>query len=200
MVMEYCSNGDLLSYIQKNGRLSDTKGRRWMRALLDAIEYLHKKNIAHRDIKAENVLISCRENVKLTDFGFVCELSDNFYSRTYCGSRAYSSPELLKGIPYDVFKNDVWSLGVLCYVSMTNSMPFREDSNTNAAIIDQQRRRTYRWPNFVSHECRQSIDTMMAFYQDERPTVKQSKKFPFFLRSTSQTKISYDDDSAEICA
>jgi serine kinase len=197
MVMEYCPNGDLLSYIQKKGPLSDTKGRRWMRALLDAVGYLHKNRIAHRDIKAENVLISRRENVKLTDFGFACELSDHYYSRTYCGSRAYSSPEVLKGIPYDVYKNDVWSLGVLCFVSMTSSMPFREDSNTNSAIVEQQRRRTYRWPTYVSPECRQSIDTMMAFYQDDRPTTKESKKLPFFLRGSVQTKMECDDDSAE---
>uniref|UniRef100_A0A914QV06 Protein kinase domain-containing protein n=1 Tax=Panagrolaimus davidi TaxID=227884 RepID=A0A914QV06_9BILA len=167
MVMEYCPNGDLLSYIQKKGPLSDTKGRRWMRALLDAVGYLHKNRIAHRDIKAENACLN------------------------------FNCYKVLKGIPYDVYKNDVWSLGVLCFVSMTSSMPFREDSNTNSAIVEQQRRRTYRWPTYVSPECRQSIDTMMAFYQDDRPTTKESKKLPFFLRGSNQAKMECDDDSAE---
>uniref|UniRef100_A0AC34G6X0 Protein kinase domain-containing protein n=1 Tax=Panagrolaimus sp. ES5 TaxID=591445 RepID=A0AC34G6X0_9BILA len=186
MVMEYCPNGDLLSYIQRNGALSDNLGRRWMRALLDAVVYLHKNNIAHRDIKAENILISRRYNVKLADYGFVCECPDNLFSRTYCGSRAYSSPEVLNGIPYDVKKNDVWSMGVLCFVSMTNTMPYREEANNNAAIVEQQRRKQYRWPSYVSHDCRKSIDSMMTFYQDERPTAKEAKKLPFFERQLQQ--------------
>uniref|UniRef100_A0A914Z0U3 Protein kinase domain-containing protein n=1 Tax=Panagrolaimus superbus TaxID=310955 RepID=A0A914Z0U3_9BILA len=184
-----------LSYIQRNGALSDSHGRRWMRAVLDAVQYLHRNNIAHRDIKAENILISRRQNIKIADFGFVCESPDNFYSRTYCGSRAYSSPEVLTGIRYDVFKNDIWSLGVLCFVSMTNTMPYREESNNNAAIVEQQRRKQYRWPSYVSHDCRQSIDSMMAFYQGERPTAKEAKKLPFFehVINQSQQRSSHEE-------
>jgi serine kinase len=183
MVMEFCHNGDLLSYIQANGPLSDTVGRRWLRGILDAVNYLHKLQYAHRDIKAENVLISRRHTVKLADFGFACPQPPNFFSRTYCGSRAYSSPEILMGIPYDIYKNDIWSFGVLCFIVMTSSMPFRESTNSNNEIVEQQRRRSYRWPNYVAEDCRQSVEVMLTFQQEKRPSAKQIKSLPFFSRT-----------------
>lgn len=205
MIMEYCHNGDLLSYIQTNGPLSDNTGRRWMRCLLEAVNYIHKLNYAHRDIKAENVLISRRHTVKLADFGFACPQPTNFYSRTYCGSRAYSSPEVLMGVPYDVYKNDIWSLGVLCFVAMTSSMPYRELSNTNGAIVEQQRRQTYRWPNYVAVDCRETVDTMLTFQQEKRPSAKQTRTLSFFTRSAttppvlvSDNKMVYDVDMENV--
>uniref|UniRef100_A0AC34GC79 Protein kinase domain-containing protein n=1 Tax=Panagrolaimus sp. ES5 TaxID=591445 RepID=A0AC34GC79_9BILA len=93
--------------------------------------------------------------------------------------------EVLMGVPYDVYKNDIWSLGVLCFVAMTSSMPFREIANTNSAIVDQQRRRSYRWPKYVAEDCQVSIDAMLTFQQEKRPSAKQTRALPFFSRSVS---------------
>uniref|UniRef100_A0A7E4ZZV1 Aurora kinase n=1 Tax=Panagrellus redivivus TaxID=6233 RepID=A0A7E4ZZV1_PANRE len=180
MIMEYCSAGDLLSHIQRHGPLSRTRAQRWMRSLLDAVHYLHKRKIAHRDIKAENVLISASNKVKLSDFGFACTMNTVQRSTTYCGSRAYSSPQILSAQPYDIYKNDVWSLGALCFVVLTNTMPFREDGQNNSQIIAQQARRGYSWPQNIAYDVVRSVDSMMTYDEGARPTARECKKLPFF--------------------
>lgn len=83
--------------------------------------------------------------------------------------------------PYDVFKNDVWCFGIVCFVVMTGSLPFPE--SFNAVIVEQQRRRSYRWPKYVSAECRETVDLLLTFRQEKRPSAKQAKALPFFNRS-----------------
>ncbi len=77
-------------------------------------------------------------NIKLCDFGFSKNVSTclNELSETYCGSKAYASPEILLGQPYEPKKADVWALGVIFYIFLTGNMPFKED-RYNATILDQ---------------------------------------------------------------
>ena len=104
------------------------------------------------------------------------------------------------GVPYDVYKNDVFSFGVLCYVAMTNSMPFREDKNTNAAIVEQQKNRRYRWPHFVAVDCQMSVDRMLTFEQNDRPTAKEAKYLAFFKTPEQSPNTFTDDRTVDIYA
>lgn len=93
-------NGDLLNYIEKYGPVSEKQANIWFYQLTSAIKYLHSLNIVHRDIKSENILISKHMNFKLADFGFAREFlmeNENDLSKTYCGSAAYSAPEIVQG-------------------------------------------------------------------------------------------------------
>lgn len=97
--MDFCSHGDLLDCIIKNGALPNRKIKLFFGQLASAIYYLHTKEISHRDIKCENILIESSYSVKLTDFGFariVIEKGKAIMSKTFCGSAAYASPEILK--------------------------------------------------------------------------------------------------------
>jgi len=69
-----------------------------------------------RDLKCENILLDIYNNVKLSDFGFSRIQTADQLSRTYCGSAAYASPEVLQGIPYHGTAYDIWSLGVILYI------------------------------------------------------------------------------------
>ena len=103
MILEYANGGDMLSHIQKiNGPLPESENKLWMKQICSAVDFLHKKEISHRDLKLENLLIDSSKNVKLCDFGFAKNLSIlDELSQTYCGSKAYASPEILLGLPYD---------------------------------------------------------------------------------------------------
>lgn len=88
--MSLASNGDILSYVQTYGAVNDNLARIWFYQMTKGLDYLHSLNIAHRDLKCENVLLSKNYNVKLADFGFARYCSDRVGNRvlseTFCGS------------------------------------------------------------------------------------------------------------------
>lgn len=89
------------------------------------MEYCHSKGVAHRDLKCENILLDKKGQVKIIDFGFgrgnLEPVKDKYLrSTTYCGSYAYACPEILQGIPYVPQLSDVWSMGVILFVTVSN--------------------------------------------------------------------------------
>ena len=72
--MEYAQGDSLHSHLkaQPNRQFSEDKAKKIMKQLLGSIDYLHQRNIAHRDVKLENIIIDSRGHIKLIDFGFCC--------------------------------------------------------------------------------------------------------------------------------
>ncbi|XP_055548181.1 testis-specific serine/threonine-protein kinase 1-like [Wyeomyia smithii] len=128
--MRLAELGDLLSYIRRHGALAEERCRFWFYQMVDAIRYLHEMDIAHRDLKCENILISKNLNIKLSDFGFAryCknEIGNNIMSSTFCGSAAYAAPEIMSATLYQPKAADLWSLGVVLFIMLNGTMPFDE--------------------------------------------------------------------------
>lgn len=96
LVMEFVPGGDLLDYLGAHGRLSEDTARGVFRQLVSAVHYCHEKGVAHRDLKAKNVLLDARMNATLVDFGLGA--ASNVHQRsTFCGSLLYMAPELFLG-------------------------------------------------------------------------------------------------------
>ncbi|XP_063991407.1 testis-specific serine/threonine-protein kinase 1 [Diachasmimorpha longicaudata] len=138
--MRCADNGDLLDYVLRHKLVPEQQSQTWFRQMASGLHYLHSKNIAHRDLKCENILLSHKFHVKLADFGFArfCVDSENrrILSHTYCGSAAYAAPEIVSGTPYNPKLADVWSLGIILYIMLNGRMPFN-DENPTKLLRDQ---------------------------------------------------------------
>lgn len=139
--MSFAENGDLLTYIKKAGPVDELQAKAWFLQMAKALKYLHSHDIAHRDLKCENILLSKRLNIKLADFGFARYCRDDnghdIKSETYCGSAAYAAPEVVRGHPYDPKLADAWSLGIILFIMLNAKMPF-DDSNLSRLLEFQQ--------------------------------------------------------------
>lgn len=157
--MQHAENGSILDLIHKERRIPEPRACHLFRQIMSAVAYCHAQEVAHRDLKCENILLDAKFNVKLIDFGFAkCFKSvpatsgekkmealylergvlpkiekDTNLSETYCGSYAYASPEILKGIPYDPFLSDVWAMGCVLFAMVFGRLPF--DDKDPAKLI-----------------------------------------------------------------
>ncbi|CAF1134929.1 unnamed protein product [Didymodactylos carnosus] len=141
IVMEYAQGGDLLDYINKMGRLKEHVAKRMFGELCEAIQYIHSRDICHRDLKCENLLLDKYERIKLADFGFSRFCYDKYHkktlSRTFCGSAAYAAPEILRGQEYNPKLYDIWSMGCILYIMIYGTMPY-DDSDIKKMVQAQQ--------------------------------------------------------------
>ncbi|XP_069374387.1 protein kinase D4 [Paralichthys olivaceus] len=133
-------HGDMLEMILSNekGRLPERNTRFLVIQILEALRYLHLKHIAHCDLKPENVLLASAEplpQVKLCDFGFARIISEKSFRRTVVGTPAYLAPEVISSSGYNR-SLDMWSVGVIMYVSLSGTFPFNEDEDIKQQITN----------------------------------------------------------------
>ncbi|XP_006859789.1 PREDICTED: phosphorylase b kinase gamma catalytic chain, skeletal muscle/heart isoform isoform X3 [Chrysochloris asiatica] len=129
LVFDLMRQGELFDYLTEKVTLSEKETRKIMRALLEVICALHKLNIVHRDLKPENILLDDDRNIKLTDFGFSCQLRPGERLREVCGTPIYLAPEIIACSMNDDHPGygkevDMWSTGVIMYTLLAGSPPF----------------------------------------------------------------------------
>ncbi|XP_054739604.1 SNF-related serine/threonine-protein kinase isoform X1 [Anastrepha obliqua] len=179
LVLELGDGGDLYDYIMKHeGGLSEEFARKYFKQILRAITYCHQLHVVHRDLKPENVVFFEKIGVvKLTDFGFSNKFSPGQKLETFCGSLAYSAPEILLGDSYDAPAVDIWSLGVILYMLVCGQPPFEKanDSETLTMIMDCK----YTVPPQISQNCKQLISSMLVRDPKNRATLEQIAAHPW---------------------
>jgi serine/threonine-protein kinase SIK3 len=160
IVTEYASQGEVFEYLIKNKRMPEKEARKMFHQIVDAVDYCHRKNIVHRDLKAENLLLDSEGNVKLADFGFSNYFKESELLKTFCGSPPYAAPELFEGISYQGPQADIWSLGVVLYVLVCGAVPFDGNNlqSLKARVLDGR----FRIPFYMSQECEHLIRRMLV--------------------------------------
>ncbi|ELW47752.1 MAP kinase-activated protein kinase 2 [Tupaia chinensis] len=169
-----------------------TEASEIMKSIGEAIQYLHSINIAHRDVKPENLLYtSKRPNaiLKLTDFGFAKETTSHNSLTTPCYTPYYVAPEVLGPEKYDK-SCDMWSLGVIMYILLCGYPPFY--SNHGLAISPGMKTRIrmgqYEFPNpewsEVSEEVKMLIRNLLKTEPTQRMTITEFMNHPWIMQST----------------
>uniref|UniRef100_A0A8C9UXG4 non-specific serine/threonine protein kinase n=1 Tax=Scleropages formosus TaxID=113540 RepID=A0A8C9UXG4_SCLFO len=193
IVMECMDGGELFSRIQDRGdqAFTEREASDIMRSIGEAIQFLHAINIAHRDVKPENLLYtSKRPNavLKLTDFGFAKETTAHNSLATPCYTPYYVAPEVLGPEKYDK-SCDMWSLGVIMYILLCGYPPFY--SNHGLAISPGMKKRIrmgqYEFPNpewsEVSEEAKQMIRNLLKTDPTQRMTITEFMNHPWINQS-----------------
>ncbi|OMJ75498.1 hypothetical protein SteCoe_25347 [Stentor coeruleus] len=135
IVMEYCPEGDLFDELEKVNKYDEDSAAKIMSQIFSAVSYIHNKNIVHRDIKLENILISSRDknlHIKLIDFNIATFNIGKRLSK-FTGTSFYIAPEVIKE-NYDE-KCDVWSCGVIMFLLLTGKFPF--DGSSREEILSK---------------------------------------------------------------
>lgn len=125
IVMEYCDKGDLK---QLPTPLTENEWRPYFIQIVDGLYYMHKKNIYHRDLKPDNILINSDGNIKICDFTYTKQFdSGEILNATICGTPYYMAPELFTHGKYDKL-SDIWSLGLIMYQYIYGEPAFKVDN------------------------------------------------------------------------
>ncbi|XP_075968070.1 MAP/microtubule affinity-regulating kinase 4 isoform X4 [Anarhichas minor] len=174
LIMEYASGGEVFDYLVAHGRMKEKEARAKFRQIVSAVHYCHLKNIVHRDLKAENLLLDADANIKIADFGFSNEFTAGSKLDTFCGSPPYAAPELFQGKKYDGPEVDIWSLGVILYTLVSGSLPF--DGQNLKELRERVLRGKYRVPFYMSTDCEGILRRFLVLNPAKRCSLEQIMK------------------------
>ncbi|XP_043976593.1 serine/threonine-protein kinase D2 isoform X2 [Gambusia affinis] len=171
-------HGDMLEMIlsSEKGRLPERLTKFLITQILAALRHLHFKNIVHCDLKPENVLLASADpfpQVKLCDFGFARIIGEKSFRRSVVGTPAYLAPEVLLNQGYNR-SLDMWSVGVIMYVSLSGTFPFNEDEDIN----DQIQNAAFMYPvnpwKKISKDATDLINNLLQVKMRKRYSVDKS--------------------------
>uniref|UniRef100_A0A8D3BK58 non-specific serine/threonine protein kinase n=2 Tax=Scophthalmus maximus TaxID=52904 RepID=A0A8D3BK58_SCOMX len=140
LVTELCAGGELKQLLLRKKFFTEDETRHIISTLADAVVYLHKRDIVHRDLKLENILVKSpnegdndRIHIKVTDFGLSVQTGgvgiENIMTEA-CGTLIYMAPEMMSGRGYSHWC-DMWSIGVVMYMLLCGEPPFLSKTKTN---------------------------------------------------------------------
>jgi len=180
IVMERFNSKDLFDFISEQGPLSEKLARQIFKQVLETVMMCHQRQVLHRDIKDENILIDLTNHqIKLIDFGSGTFLHDGVYT-DFEGTRVYSPPEWIKYRRYKADGLTVWSLGILLYDMLCGDVPYEADQQ----ILDAQ---LVWYPQLnLSQEAKNLIRLCLNPNPDERISLNQVLNHSWLMSSAPQ--------------
>ncbi|KAI7865379.1 hypothetical protein BDF14DRAFT_1744347 [Spinellus fusiger] len=181
--LEYVPGGSIASCLHKSGRFDEPLVRFFTRQILLGLEYLHDRNVLHRDIKAGNILLDQNGVCKITDFG-LSKVSGqdkaydpNGQNSIMRGTIFWMAPEVVNSAPYSA-KIDIWSLGCTVIEMLTGSHPWL-DLNTLAALYSLGKHQAPPIPQDISEHGNEFLQLCFTIDPVERPTAADLLVHPF---------------------
>ena len=192
IALEYASHGDVLDVIQKHGQIPEILARTLFRQLIEAISYLHSRNIAHLDLKVDNMLIDESFNLKLIDFDLSQTLDSVILEAK--GTPGCRAPEIKTGICSNLRAADIYSAAIIIFIMITGYPPYLEVNQDSEAEYDAYYRLMRKnmgrfWevhakhkknPEFFSNDFKELVTWMLAEEARERPSIDDIKNSKWY--------------------
>ncbi|NWI51810.1 PASK kinase, partial [Calyptomena viridis] len=186
LVMEKHGSGlDLFTFIDYQPNLDEPLASYIFRQLVSAVGYLHCRNILHRDIKDENIVIAEDFTIKLVDFGSAAYLEPGKLFYTFCGTIEYCSPEVLSGKPYYGPELEMWSLGITLYTLVLGENPFCELEEALAAVLSP--------PHPVSAGLMDVMARLLHPIAEQRMTLAVLAEHPWLRQPVNLAHYTWDE-------
>jgi serine/threonine protein kinase len=211
IVTDLCTGGELFDKIVRKSRRSDcdapcfteNEAARVIYQVLDAVSYMHERDIVHRDIKPENILYKTAEEdspIQIIDLGYARKHIENVDSpmSSFVGSPYYVAPEVLQN-RYDKLC-DLWSVGVVAYILLCGYPPMNGPSD--AAVLAAIRRGLFVFPfkdwHRTSRESRDFIGLLLQKDPRRRLTAWQAMNHPWILKHLDCKSAIIDDEREDM--
>ncbi|KAM6426518.1 death-associated protein kinase 2 isoform 4-T4 [Liasis olivaceus] len=127
LILELVSGGELFDFLAQKESLSEEEATRFIKQILDGVNYLHTRKIAHFDLKPENIMLLDKNlpipHIKLIDFGLAHEIEEGVEFKNIFGTPEFVAPEIVNYEPLGLAA-DLWSIGVITYILLSGASPF----------------------------------------------------------------------------
>ncbi|PKI83922.1 Ste20p [Malassezia vespertilionis] len=179
VVMEYMEGGPLTDVVL-HSILSDRQIAAVARECLTGLQHLHAHGVIHRDIKSDNVLMSLRGEIKLTDFGFCAQIGQAHAKRvTMVGTPYWMAPEVVTRKEYDS-RVDIWSMGILCIEMIEGEPPYLNENPLRALyLIATTGTPKLNQPEKLSDTLRNFLSVCLDVDAERRPDATNLLQHPF---------------------
>uniref|UniRef100_A0A8C7G0B6 Myosin light chain kinase, smooth muscle-like n=1 Tax=Oncorhynchus kisutch TaxID=8019 RepID=A0A8C7G0B6_ONCKI len=137
MVMEYIAGGELFERIaDDNFEHTEPTSARYMHQLLEGMQYIHRQNIVHLDLKPENIVCvdTTGTRIKIIDFGLAAKLEPGTPLMVMHGTPDFVAPEVISYEPVGL-ATDMWSIGVICFILLSGELPFQGNSDAETLSL-----------------------------------------------------------------
>ncbi len=188
VVMEYLAGGALTDIVTRT-RMDENQIATVCKSVLKALAFLHANGVIHRDIKSDSILLSKDGRVKLTDFGFVAQVSSDVQKRkSLVGTPYWMAPEIISRLPYGT-EVDIWSLGIMIIEMIDGEPPYFDQPPLQAMrfIRDMPPPRFKDNVHRASPRLQGFIDRMLVRDPTQRATAAELLDHPFIRQAASST-------------
>ncbi|XP_051972095.1 death-associated protein kinase 1-like isoform X3 [Xyrauchen texanus] len=203
LILELVAGGELFDFLAEKESLSEEEATEFLKQILDGVSYLHSKQIAHFDLKPENIMLLNRSvphpRIKLIDFGLAHKIDFSNDFKNIFGTPEFVAPEVVNYEPLGL-EADMWSIGVITYILLSGASPFlgenKQETLANVSAVDYEFDEEY-FSN-TSALAKDFIARLLIKDPKKRMTILDSLQHPWIKPKDTQQALSRKESAVNM--